>query len=126
MAKRKKVLPARKQRDRSREDESLLIRSAESLGRMIGSLQRQLDGAGKRVSEAADDVLGSLPDIPLGGGRDVSRRSGTKTTRKKKKKKTTAGKRTAARKRSAGKATAGTRKAGSSRKRRTTKSSKKR
>jgi len=122
MAKRKKVLPARKQRDRSREDESLLIRSAESLGRMIGSLQRQLDGAGKRVSEAAGDVMGSLPDIPLGGG------SGTKTTRKRKKKKTTTArtKKTGARKRSAGKATAGTRKTGSSRTRRTTKSSKKR
>ena len=120
MAKRKKVLPARKQRDRSREDESLLIRSAESLGRMIGSLQRQLDGAGKRVSEAADDVMGSLPDIPLGGG------SGTKTTRKSNKKTTARTKKTGARKRSAGKATAGTRKTGSSRTQRTTKSSKKR
>jgi hypothetical protein len=123
MAKRKKVLPARKQRDRSREDESLLMRSAESLGRMIGSLQRQLDGAGKRVSEAADDVIGSLPDIPLGGGSDVSRRTKTK---RKKKKTTTGTKRTAARKRPAGKATAGTGKSGSSRTRRTTKSSKKR
>ena len=123
MAKRKKVLPARKQRDRSREDESLLIRSAESLGRMIGSLQRQLDVAGKRISESADDVMGSLPDIPLGGGSDVSRTSGTK---RKKKKKTTGTKSAAARKRSPGKTTAGARKTGSSRTRRTTRSAKKR
>jgi hypothetical protein len=44
MAKHEKTLPARRQRG---VDESLLIRSAESLGRMIGSLQRQLDGATK-------------------------------------------------------------------------------
>jgi hypothetical protein len=59
MAKRKQVLPARKrQRDRSRDDESLLMRSAETLGRMIGTLQRQLDGATKRRSkiEAAADA----------------------------------------------------------------------
>jgi hypothetical protein len=43
----KKSLPAR---DRSREDESLLLRSAESLGRMIGSLQRQLDIATGRLA----------------------------------------------------------------------------
>jgi hypothetical protein len=51
MAKRKKVLPARKQ-DRPRDDESLLMRSAESLGRMIGTLQRQLDGATKAAKRA--------------------------------------------------------------------------
>jgi hypothetical protein len=44
----RKVLRATPARDRSREDESLLIRSAESLGRMIGSLQRQLDVATRR------------------------------------------------------------------------------
>ena len=83
MAKRNKMLPARKQRDRSRDDESLLMRSAESLGRMIGSLQRQLDGAGKRLSEKADDFVEHLPDIPPAGGRDVARRSGAKRKRKK-------------------------------------------
>jgi hypothetical protein len=42
MAKRRKrVLPARK-RMVVHEDDSLLIRSAESLGRIIGSLQRQV------------------------------------------------------------------------------------
>jgi hypothetical protein len=40
MAKQGKVLPARRPRGK----ESLLIRSAESIGRVIGTLQRQLDG----------------------------------------------------------------------------------
>ena len=48
MATHGKRLPARK----PREDESLLLRSAETLGRMIGSLQRQLDDATKRLSGA--------------------------------------------------------------------------
>jgi hypothetical protein len=42
MAKQRKSLPARRA---NAVDNSLLIRSAESLGRMIGSLQRQLDAA---------------------------------------------------------------------------------
>lgn len=42
MAKQRKLLPARRANP---VDNSLLIRSAESLGRMIGSLQRQLDAA---------------------------------------------------------------------------------
>jgi hypothetical protein len=42
MAKRRKrILPARKEM-MVRDDDSLLIRSAESLGRIIGSLQRQV------------------------------------------------------------------------------------
>jgi len=52
MAKQNKMLPARKPRDRSRGDDSLLLRSAESLGRVIGALQRQLDGATKRLSHS--------------------------------------------------------------------------
>ena len=52
MAKQRKVLPARKPRDRSRDDDSLLLRSAESLGRVIGALQRQLDGATRRLSHS--------------------------------------------------------------------------
>jgi hypothetical protein len=43
MAKQRKALPARRKNGFG--DDSLLIRSAESLGRMIGSLQRQLDAA---------------------------------------------------------------------------------
>ena len=49
----KRALPSRKPRDRSRDDESLLLESAESLGRMIGALQRQLDDATKRLSNGA-------------------------------------------------------------------------
>ena len=45
----RKTLPAHPTRDRTR-DESLLLRSAESLGRMIGSLQRQLDVATGRLN----------------------------------------------------------------------------
>lgn len=71
MTKRKRVLPARKRRDRSQDDESLLIRSAESLGRVIGSLQRQLDGATRRLSETADDVMDRMPDIPIVGPGEV-------------------------------------------------------
>ena len=50
MARQERVLPARKPGDRSRDDDSMLLRSAESLGRVIGALQRQLDGATKRLS----------------------------------------------------------------------------
>lgn len=50
MAKRRKTLPARKPRDR--DDDSLLLRSAESLGRVIGALQRQLDDATRRLSHS--------------------------------------------------------------------------
>jgi len=46
MAKQGRILPAR----RPRHEESLLLRSAESLGRMIGSLQRQLDDAAKKLT----------------------------------------------------------------------------
>ena len=46
MARQRKTLPAR----RNGMDDSLLIRSAESLGRVIGSLQRQLDAARQVVS----------------------------------------------------------------------------
>ena len=94
MAKRERVLPARKQGDRSRDDESLLIRSAETLGRTIGSLQRQLDGATRRLSERAADVMANMPDVPLVGGED-SRRRGAKR-KKKKATKTATRKRTAA------------------------------
>ena len=47
----RKAIPAHPTRDRTRGNESLLLRSAESLGRMIGSLQRQLDVATGRLTE---------------------------------------------------------------------------
>jgi hypothetical protein len=48
MAKRSKTLPARRSPDQR--EESLFLRSAESLGRLIGALQRQLEGAKKQLS----------------------------------------------------------------------------
>jgi hypothetical protein len=48
MTKHGNRLPLRRQREG--DADALLIRSAESLGRMIGSLQRQLDGASKKLS----------------------------------------------------------------------------
>ena len=57
MARNGRTLPARRQREAF--DDSVLIRSAESLGRMIGSLQRQLDGAAKKV--AAGNGFASAP-----------------------------------------------------------------
>jgi hypothetical protein len=124
MAKRERVLPARKQGDRSRDDESLLIRSAETLGRTIGSLQRQLDGATRRLSERAADVMANMPDIPLVGGED-SRRRGAKR-KKKKATKTATRKRTARTSASSRKSASSTRKSAASRSRAATKSSKKR
>jgi hypothetical protein len=52
MARQQKKLPARRP---SATDESLLIRSAESLGRVIGTLQRQLDAARRLVGPATAD-----------------------------------------------------------------------
>ena len=63
MAKRRKVLPARKPRDRPRDDDSLLLRSAESLGRVISALQRQLEDAARRLSDSAGDALDQLPSV---------------------------------------------------------------
>ena len=51
MTRRRKVLPARRH---NVTDDSLLIRSAESLGRMIGTLQRELDAARQLTGRAAD------------------------------------------------------------------------
>ena len=62
MAKRRRrVLPARK---KEREDDSLLIRSAESLGRVIGSLQRRMKAPAKRIAAISNDVVGAIPSPP--------------------------------------------------------------
>jgi hypothetical protein len=109
MAKRGRSLPARKA-NRSKDADSLLLRSAESLGRVIGSLQRQMQDGSKRVASAANDVMDSIPEIPsvndLVGARRKPRR---KTTRARK----TAG----ARKTSAARKTGRTRARSASRKR---------
>lgn len=57
MAKHRKTLPARRKNGNG--NDSLLIRSAESLGRMIGTLQRQLDAARElTVRDGAADRRG--------------------------------------------------------------------
>jgi hypothetical protein len=92
MARQGKLLPARRLRDPSR-DESILLRSAESLGRMIGTLQRQLDDARHRFGDNGDASSdGSHDDGPR---RPVRKANKTKATvsRAGKKKKTTAAKR---------------------------------
>ena len=63
MAKRSKALPARKSA-RSRDDDSALIRTAESLGRMIGSLQRQLQDATSHMADAGETAFDELPELP--------------------------------------------------------------
>jgi hypothetical protein len=75
MAKREIVLRARKRRDRSRDDDSMLLRSAESLGRVIGALQRQLDGATRRLTRSGGDGLAAPRRPPTA-------RKGAATTRK--------------------------------------------
>jgi hypothetical protein len=50
MTKQGKALPVRRPPERF--DDSALLRSAEALGRMIGALQRQLDGAARRLSRS--------------------------------------------------------------------------
>ena len=55
MAKRRKAPPARKPRAAQAEEHSLLLRSAESLGRVIGALQRQLDDASKRIGAGSSN-----------------------------------------------------------------------
>ena len=68
----RKSIPAHPARDRSREDESLLLRSAESLGRMIGSLQRQLDIATGRLAGSKPNGAGRKKNGARGGARKAS------------------------------------------------------
>lgn len=70
----RKTIPAQPVRDRSREDESLLLRSAESLGRMIGSLQRQLEIATGRLTDSKANGTGRKTVKAKGG---VKTKSGT-------------------------------------------------
>jgi len=56
----------RKRVRRSRADQSLLLRSAESLGRVIGALERQLERAQKKAAAA--------PPAPQGRKRKATAR----------------------------------------------------
>lgn len=71
MAKQGKVLLARRQRERA--EGSVLLQSAESLGRVIGSLQRQLDSATKRFARYSND--GSDAEVERRRGKVTAPRS---------------------------------------------------
>jgi hypothetical protein len=76
----RKAIPAHPTRDRSRDNESLLLRSAESLGRMIGSLQRQLDVATGRLNAGKPNGSGrKKAAAPRSNA--TAKRSGTTGTR---------------------------------------------
>lgn len=63
MAKQAKLLPARRQRDEPQDVDSILFRSAESIGRLIGTLQRQLDSARDQIARFSHNGNGeSLTD----------------------------------------------------------------
>jgi len=55
MAKQGKLLPARRQRDQTQDVDSILFRSAESIGRLIGTLQRQLDSARNEIANFSNN-----------------------------------------------------------------------
>ena len=74
----RKTIPAYPSRDRSRDDESLLLRSAESLGRMIGSLQRQLDVATGHLASAKPNGSGKKN---AAAKRSMKAKSGTTSAR---------------------------------------------
>ena len=75
----RKAIPAHPTRDRTRDNESLLLRSAESLGRMIGSLQRQLDVATGRLNAGKPNGSGRKMVAALRSS--VKAKSGTTGTR---------------------------------------------
>lgn len=85
----RKTIPARPARDRSREDESLLLRSAESLGRMIGSLQRQLEIATGRLANPKPNGVSHKTATAKSS---VKAKSGATTARGGARKKSSAGK----------------------------------
>lgn len=80
MAKHGKVSPARRPRD---DDDSILLRSAETIGRVIGTLQRQLDGARGRFSEfVLDKGIGSHDGNGSRPKHKIARKKSAATTRK--------------------------------------------
>ena len=79
----RKALPAHPARDRTR-DESLLLRSAESLGRMIGSLQRQLDIATGRLNAGKPNGSGRKRVAARSSAKAMSGMTGTSAGARKK------------------------------------------
>jgi hypothetical protein len=106
-------MPKQSKQD-AREEESLLLRSAESLGRVIGALQRQLDGATRRLADTADifDQERATPArrAASGNGRpSASRKSAAGPSKSKSatKRKATGSKKTASAKRPSARKTRG-------------------
>jgi hypothetical protein len=79
MAKHEKVLPARRPRTR-KGDESVLLQSADAIGRVIGSLQRQLDSARGRLSNLAADGFGAHSNGNGNGNGSAPPRKASKQT----------------------------------------------
>ena len=105
MARREKVLPELEQDWSPGVDDSLLIRSAESLGRVIGTLQRELDKATMKLFKADGAVSGNGKGPAKKRVTRVPGRAAAKTAKAKTKAKTAARK-SSARKAGARKATA--------------------
>jgi len=82
MPKQGKLLPARKRRDGPQDGDSILLRSAESIGRVIGTLQRQLDGARNRLSGIGDNEPVSPHASDNGGPRPAPKRTPKASTHK--------------------------------------------
>ena len=80
MAKHGNTLPLRREREGG--DDALLIRSAESLGRMIGSLQRQLNGASKKLSGARALKIFGMDGHGDGAAPRVAKAADTKPRKK--------------------------------------------
>ena len=81
MTRQRKTLPAR---GKKKMDDSLLIRSAESLGRVIGSLQRQLDAARQLTVRANGGAkTRGNGQVSPGNGAAKARPRATKSTAKK-------------------------------------------
>jgi hypothetical protein len=78
MAKHEKVLPARRPRTR-KGDESVLLQSADAIGRVIGSLQRQLDSARGRLSNFAADGFGAHSNGNGNGNGSAPRKASKQT-----------------------------------------------
>ena len=87
MAKRKNTVPRVREEE---PDDSLLIRSAESLGRVIGSLQRQVRRGTKRVAGIADNAMDAVPKLSRFDAPVNDARSPRKTTRKRAARRSTA------------------------------------
>ena len=82
MPKQGKLLPARRRRDGPQDGDSILLRSAESIGRVIGTLQRQLDGARNRLSGISDDEQASPRASDNGGPGPAPKRTRKASTHK--------------------------------------------